>query len=500
MRLTRNISALSLRGATLLSATLFASTACGGAGTPGGDARTPTEPPAPTVVYRMLVMGGWDQGGEAGALLPKPVAVRVIDSVTSAPIPSVVVRCEPPAGSGVVSADSAITDAAGDASVRWTLGAAAGGTQHVKVSLRKAPQITWTFDANVASGRVRAVALASGADHACALLATKKVVCWGANGAGQLGDGTTAIRYFAVPVVNLPDIEQLVVGGSHSCGLTASGETWCWGQNLYASVGDGTDVPRPTPVKVATGLVFTQIVAGGEFTCGLTAPGDVYCWGDLYPNIVTQPQDVSKGTRFRSLSRAGLQLCGIGLDGVSRCTDSTVTASGVNGGPSDAWRTVNAPLPGLSGFVGFWNNACALDAGGAAYCWGMDNEWGQYGLGNTSPVTGPQPVSGGLTFQKLYDGQDYFCGVTAAGKTYCWGHNTYSQLGAAAGESVVAPRLMDFGTLSFTSLAAGASHFCGLATDTTVYCWGASTLGALGDGSDVGPNSGRVTPGPVLLR
>src|SRR3954463_6356333 len=129
MSLARNISALSLRGAALLTATLFASTACGG-GTAGGDAKTPTEPPAPTVVYRMLVMDGWDQGGEAGSLLPKPVSVRVIDSVTSAPIPSIVVRFEPAAGSGGVSADSAITDASGDASVRWTLGAAAGGTQH----------------------------------------------------------------------------------------------------------------------------------------------------------------------------------------------------------------------------------------------------------------------------------------------------------------------------------------------------------------------------------
>lgn len=182
----RHAPALPFLVAAMIAATFLASTACGGSGTPGGDAGTPTGPPAPVVVYRMLVMGGYNQGGEAGSLLPTPLTVRVIDSVTSTPIPSAVVLFAPSVGSGVLSADSAITDASGDASLRWTLGPGAGGTQHVTVSLRKAPQITWTFDANVASGRVRAVALASGADHACALLATKKVVCWGANGAGQL--------------------------------------------------------------------------------------------------------------------------------------------------------------------------------------------------------------------------------------------------------------------------------------------------------------------------
>jgi alpha-tubulin suppressor-like RCC1 family protein len=480
-------------------ATALLMCACGA----GVDRATEPTPEPPATMYRMEIVSGQDQRDETGALLLSPLTVRVTDLSTGVGVPSMVVLFTPSAGSGSLSADSAITDVAGLASVRWTLGPGDGAASHVTAKLRRAPEVSRTFDAIAVTERIRAIALASGPLHACALLVSKRVACWGQNGNGELGDGTTTIRSYAVLVTGAPDFEQITVGGYHACGLTASGEAWCWGWNVAGQVGDGSTTSRSTPTRAAaSGLQFAQLVAGAMYTCGLTTAGDVYCWGQLEGPFAITPQNFSQGTRFRTLERAGMHPCGVGVDGRSRCLELTMTTDGVNGGPGEAWRPQDAPLPGLTGFVGQTVNACALDADGVAYCWG-DNQWGQLGIGSAAPVTDVQQVTGGYSFRRLYDGFENICGVTTAGATYCWGHNRYGQIGAppARPEAVLTPAPLDFvGTPSFTTLAGGTFHFCGLATDTTVYCWGGNPLGALGDGSEVSPNTSRATPGPVLRR
>jgi alpha-tubulin suppressor-like RCC1 family protein len=41
------------------------------------------------------------------------------------------------------------------------------------------------------------------------------------------------------------------------------------------------------------------------------------------------------------------------------------------------------------------------------------------------------------------------------------------------------------GDLRFTTISAGGSHTCGIATDGVVYCWGANGDGQLGNGTFV---------------
>jgi alpha-tubulin suppressor-like RCC1 family protein len=75
------------------------------------------------------------------------------------------------------------------------------------------------------------------------------------------------------------------------------------------------------------------------------------------------------------------------------------------------------------------SNSCALDPGGAAYCWG-DNKWGQVGDGSKNSRNKPVAVGGGLTFSALSVGNGYSCGFTKAGDPVCWGKNDKGQLGA----------------------------------------------------------------------
>ncbi len=97
----------------------------------------------------------------------------------------------------------------------------------------------------------KAAIVASGSRHTCVLLKTGAVQCWGAGGQGQLGDGTSTDRYTATVVPGLPsDVVSMASGELHSCVLAAGGKVYCWGANGSGQLGDGSTSTRPSPVAV----------------------------------------------------------------------------------------------------------------------------------------------------------------------------------------------------------------------------------------------------------
>jgi len=96
-------------------------------------------------------------------------------------------------------------------------------------------------------------------------------------------------------------------------------------------------------------------------------------------------------------------------------------------------------------------------------------------------------------FSTMTAGAVHNCGVTQGGAAYCWGENYYGELGngSITGSLPVAV----LGGLSFTSLAAGTFHTCGISSGT-VYCWGLNSNGQLGEGS----TTNSTLPVRVVLR
>jgi alpha-tubulin suppressor-like RCC1 family protein len=139
-------------------------------------------------------------------------------------------------------------------------------------------------------------------------------------------------------------------------------------------------------------------------------------------------------------------------------------------------------------------HTCGVTDHNVAYCWGA-NSFGQLGDGTTTERHRPVRVASGLAFRQVSAGAGYTCGVTTDNVAYCWGQNNVAQLGIGTdtGFRRVPTRVQ--GRLAFRRVNADGFHTCGITTGDVVYCWGFNDFGQVGDGAfeDV-----RVVPTRVV--
>jgi hypothetical protein len=87
----------------------------------------------------------------------------------------------------------------------------------------------------------------------CATGASGQVYCWGENGYGQVGDGSGGPGWVDRPTAVASPGTFLQMGDKHghSCGIGADGFAYCWGANGSGELGNGTTQLSAVPVKVA---------------------------------------------------------------------------------------------------------------------------------------------------------------------------------------------------------------------------------------------------------
>ena len=184
-------------------------------------------------------------------------------------------------------------------------------------------------------------------DRYCGVNSAGSAYCWyRLRSNQQVADGPTT-------QLSPLHFSTLRMGPKHICGIELSKLTFCVGDNDQGQLGDGTTINRSTMTQIAGGHEFQALAAGTNHTCGMTSAGTTYCWG----------------------SNSDGQL-GIGTTGGSRSTPTLVSGS-----------------IAFTGIRGGNLITCGLAAGGAAYCWGY-NQNRQLGDGTTAPSNAPRQVFG----------------------------------------------------------------------------------------------------------
>ncbi len=332
-----------------------------------------------------------------------------------------------------------------------------------------------------------------GTFHTCALLSNGAIQCWGKNASGQLGNGTLNDSSIPVSVVDLTSSAvSISAGESHSCSLLSAGNIECWGENGFGQLGNGTVEKSILPVEVG-GLpqAALSVSAGYYFTCAGTIENDIYCWGrGDYGQLGNGYSSINKivvdGYGFpgvvNSFSVGSTHSCAVLESGKIVCWGTSFSGQ-LGNGDND-----NHPIPVyIQDDIDIYTDVdagsyhtCGLTNSGTVKCWGA-NVAGELGNGSVLSANTPVAVNGlpdEITSIGL--GEISTCAVTRNHDLACWGWNLYGQLGTGDKENRLLPTFIDSLAGRVEAVAAGSRHTCATTTTDEVYCWGDNTYKQLG--------------------
>jgi alpha-tubulin suppressor-like RCC1 family protein len=249
---------------------------------------------------------------------------------------------------------------------------------------------------------------------------------------------------------------------------------------MLAGVGgcasDGPGAPRVVVVELRVAPTTTTLGVFGRNAAEATprdASGNV-----LEPRPVTW---TSNNESVATVSPNGL------IVGRSAGTARiTATITELDGPLSGHVEVTVEPYLALDSVSAGGNHTCGLTFEGEAFCWGS-NSFGQLGNGGDQRSDRPVRVLGGITFRQISAGFSHTCGIAVSGAAFCWGRNAFGALGDGDPSEFPPSRNVPTpvaGGLTYTDISAGWQHTCAVDVGGLALCWGLDSHSGLGNGPD----------------
>ncbi len=282
--------------------------------------------------------------------------------------------------------------------------------------------------------------------HACALLSTGNVQCWGTQYNGELGNGfssswsntpVSVSQAASFPSIPLANATAVATGANHSCARISNGTVRCWGSNTGGFLGTGNTTSLTTATTPMTGISDATAVAAdtdSTATCVLVGSGKVKCAG------VNSVGQLGNGTTSSYQSTAVL----------------------VQSGASD--------LTGATALSTAGNRTCAVVSGATLSCWGYNN-LGQLGDGTTTNQTKAVTISGLSDVTGVGLSQYMGCAIVDSGAGIkCWGTGYLGSGGSSSLSQSAAVSVINVfpKPLPSTPVLTGAPSGSTTSTDATI--------------------------------
>ena len=312
---------------------------------------------------------------------------------------------------------------------------------------------------------------------------------------------------------------SVTVMDDNKCGIKSDGSLWCWGDNTYGQIGDGTNSVRAEPTKIGEDswkevlLVTADTTLDGVKTCGLKSNGELWCWGNVADGVQKNEPTKVTDDLFNKIYRGGVKYISVYRDFFLEKQDrSIVVFSGEdNIEAAPIFEGDDCSFISTSK-VKMYSHVCKITDDKILSCYG-ENNFGELGDGSFTD-SDSSFVQAGIDKWISVETSDHLSfGVKEDGTLWAWGKgygstavqittdSNVKSISQTGKEGLSLLILKDDGTLDlFTKnfaktpdsiyglrgtdiekVTSGEGFSCSLKTDGTIWCWGANSLGELGN-------------------
>jgi alpha-tubulin suppressor-like RCC1 family protein len=256
--------------------------------------------------------------------------------------------------------------------------------------------------------------------------------------------------------VNSPTI--VTAGNNHSGVIDENGSLWMWGDNRYGQLGNGGrgnvktewgESYQTIPIKVLDKVI--SISSGGTNSAAIKADGSLWMWGD------NEYGQLGNGTTkaFLAPVKVMSNVAAVSLGGINLTSSYTA----------------------------------AIKTDGSLWMWGA-NDYGQLGNGSTKGSLVPIKVMDNVASVSLSQFR-FVAAIKTDGSLWMWGNNANGQLGNSYNGNMKKNDGFDFKPFQskpvkimedVVSVSLGAMHTAAVKTDGSLWTWGFSEGGRLGNG------------------